>query len=404
MTEPTPTAAGEPRLEVRDLRIGFGERRVVDLERLDLRTGEIVGLAGESGSGKSITCLAVLGLVGTLGATVQGSIRLDGEELVGAPEPRLRQIRGRRIAAIFQSPVPSLDPLRRVGDLFESALRVHGAARDQARERAAEALRGVLLSPGLLTRYPHQLSGGQAQRVVIAIAVALGSDVLLADEPTSALDVTVQAEILDLLRRLRDERGMSVLFITHDLAVISELCDRLVVMRAGADHRGRVDAPAARRTAGRIHEGARRRGAEDQEESVATTMIDRAGAPLLEVEDLHVRFGVVRAVDGVSFSLPVGPFGLGLVGESGSGKTTIARALLRLVDVERGSIRLDGQNVLGLRGDELRAYRRTVQIVFQDPTTKAWTRASVSAPRWRSRCAPTRSCPRRTPPDGSRRC
>lgn len=233
MSQALPTAADEPRLAIRDLRIRFGDRQVVDLERLDLRAGEILGLAGESGSGKSMTALAVLGLAGTVGATVRGSIRLDGEELVGAPEGRLRQIRGSRIAAIFQSPVPSLDPLTRVGDLFERALRLHGAAREEARERAAEALRAVLLSPELLARYPHELSGGQAQRVAIAMVLALRSEVLLADEPTSALDVTVQAEILEVLRGLRREFRISVLFISHDLAVISELCDRLAVMREG---------------------------------------------------------------------------------------------------------------------------------------------------------------------------
>jgi peptide/nickel transport system ATP-binding protein len=219
---------------VGDLRIRFGERQVVNLERLELAAGEILGLAGESGSGKSISALAMLGLAETLGATAGGSIRLKGEELVGAPEERLRQIRGSRIAAIFQSPVSSLDPLMRVGELFERALRLHGATRDEARGRAAESLREVLLSPELLTRYPHELSGGQAQRVAIAMAFALRSEVLLADEPTSALDVTVQAEILEMLRRLRDERGTSVLFISHDLAVVSELCDRLAVMREGS--------------------------------------------------------------------------------------------------------------------------------------------------------------------------
>jgi ABC-type glutathione transport system ATPase component len=223
----------EAKLSLRDLRIAFGPRTVVELEHLELGSGEILGLAGESGSGKSITALAVLGLASTLGARVEGSVRLDGEELVGAPESRLREIRGSRIAMIFQSPVSSLDPLLRVGELFERTLRLHGVDRREASEQAKGAFREVLLSPDLLSRYPNELSGGQAQRIAIALALALRSEVLIADEPTSALDVTVQAEILDLLRRVREERGMSVLFISHDLAVIAELCDRVAVMRLG---------------------------------------------------------------------------------------------------------------------------------------------------------------------------
>jgi ABC-type glutathione transport system ATPase component len=223
----------EAKLSLRDLRIAFGPRTVVDLEHLELGSGEILGLAGESGSGKSITALAVLGLGSTLGARVEGSVRLDGEELVGAPESRLREMRGSRIAMIFQSPVSSLDPLLRVGELFERTLRLHGVGRREASEQAKGAFREVLLSPDLLSRYPNELSGGQAQRIAIALALALRSEVLIADEPTSALDVTVQAEILDLLRRVREERGMSVLFISHDLAVMAELCDRVAVMRLG---------------------------------------------------------------------------------------------------------------------------------------------------------------------------
>jgi peptide/nickel transport system ATP-binding protein len=227
------TQPDAPILSIRGLTVAFGNRRVVDLEALDLGRGEILGLAGESGSGKSMTAFATLGLAWTMGARVEGSIRFDGAELVGLPEERLREIRGSRIAMIFQSPLGSLDPVTRVGVLFERALRLHGTPKDEAADRAAEALRQVVLSPDLLRRYPHELSGGQAQRVAIAMALALRSEVLLADEPTSALDVTVQAEILEVLRRIRAEDGISILFISHDLAVIAELCDRVAVMRRG---------------------------------------------------------------------------------------------------------------------------------------------------------------------------
>jgi ABC-type glutathione transport system ATPase component len=227
-------ASGGPKLSLRDLRIRFGSREVVSIEALDLWPGEILGLAGESGSGKSITALSVLGLAGTLGAQVEGSIRLDGRELVNLPEEEWRSIRGRRIAMIFQSPVSSFHPLMRVGALFERTLRLHGvASKVEARRIAARATEAVLLPEDLLDRYPHQLSGGQAQRMAIAMALALRSDVLLADEPTSALDVTVQAGILELIRGLRREHGMAVLFISHDLAVLAELCDRVAVMREG---------------------------------------------------------------------------------------------------------------------------------------------------------------------------
>jgi peptide/nickel transport system ATP-binding protein len=226
-------AASPARLEITKLTVRFGDRIVVDMDRLALGDAEIVGLAGESGSGKSMTTLAVLGLAGTVGASVTGSIKLDGRELTGLPERELRDLRGRRIAAIFQSPSMAFNPVFRVGDIALRALRQHGLSGSEAADRAARAMREVLLSPDLLRRYPSQLSGGQLQRVAIALAVALRAEVLLADEPTSALDVTVQAEVLELIRELRRREGMSVLFISHDLAVVAELCDRVAVMRAG---------------------------------------------------------------------------------------------------------------------------------------------------------------------------
>jgi peptide/nickel transport system ATP-binding protein len=220
-------------LAVRDLRVSFGQRTVVELDALDLADGEILGLVGESGSGKSITSLSIIGLARSLGATVTGSIELDGRELTTLTEREWRELRGDRIAMIFQAPISSLNPVMRVGDVFIRALRLHGATRGEARDRARQAMAEVVLGPELLERYPHQLSGGQAQRVAIAMAVALRAKVLLADEPTSALDVTVQAEILSLIGRMRVEEGISVLFVSHDLAVVAGLCDRVAIMRAG---------------------------------------------------------------------------------------------------------------------------------------------------------------------------
>jgi ABC-type glutathione transport system ATPase component len=221
-------------LEISDLRIRFGPRPIVEMDRLEVDRAQIVGLAGESGSGKSMTALAVLGLAGTVGAHVEGSIQLDGQELVGLPQRALRDIRGRRVALIFQSPGMAFNPVFRVGRVFMRALELHGAqSRTDARERVTAALRSVFLSPDLLSRYPSQLSGGQLQRISIAMALALRCDLLLADEPTSALDVTVQGDVLELLRGLRDQREMGIMFISHDLAVVAELCDHIAVMRAG---------------------------------------------------------------------------------------------------------------------------------------------------------------------------
>jgi ABC-type glutathione transport system ATPase component len=220
-------------IAIRELAVAFGPRVVAHVPELELGSGEIVGVAGESGSGKSMTALAILGLAHFAGAQVSGSIALDGRELVGLPERELRRVRGRRIAMIMQSPRASLNPTLRLGQLFERTLRLHDVPRADTRGRMIDGFESVLLDPALLTRYPHQISGGQAQRFAIALALALHADVLLADEPTSALDVTVQAEVIGLLRRVREERGTAMLFISHDLAVIGELADRVIVMRRG---------------------------------------------------------------------------------------------------------------------------------------------------------------------------
>ncbi|MGI5118228.1 ATP-binding cassette domain-containing protein [Marinactinospora thermotolerans] len=227
-----PTTSG-PLLAIRDLRIGFGARTQVHIGELDVRAGEIVGLAGESGAGKSLTGLSVLGLSQRSGATVTGSITLDGVELVGAPEARLRRLRGGTMALIPQNPSSAFNPVLRVGTTVRRALRLHGDSRATARRRAVEAVTKVRLEEQHLERYPHQLSGGQLQRVAIALGLALGARLLIADEPTSALDVTVQDEICGLLRSLRDDEGVSALFVSHDLAVLGSTCDRIAVMRDG---------------------------------------------------------------------------------------------------------------------------------------------------------------------------
>ncbi|TMR10898.1 ABC transporter ATP-binding protein [Nonomuraea turkmeniaca] len=216
-------------IEVRDLRVRYGTRVVADVPVLDVGEGECVAIVGESGSGKSTTLLSLLGL--TPDAEISGQIRVCGLDVRTAPPRRLREIRGARAALVMQSPQAALSPATRLGVLMRRALRLHG--REATEQIMSEAMEAVLLDPALLRRYPHEVSGGQAQRFAIALAIALGAEVILADEPTSALDVTVQAEVVGVLRRLRAERGLALLLVSHDLALVSTIADRVLVMKDG---------------------------------------------------------------------------------------------------------------------------------------------------------------------------
>ncbi|MFD0736621.1 ATP-binding cassette domain-containing protein [Planotetraspora mira] len=228
-------------IRIRNLAVRIGDRLIASVPELDVAAGECVAIVGESGSGKTTTLLATLGLVE--GAAVSGEIRVGDVDVLTAAPADLLRIRGSRAALVMQSPQAALNPTMRLGTLMRRALARHGVKGGEARSRADEAVAAVLLDPAILRRYPHQVSGGQAQRFAIALALALGAEVILADEPTSALDVTVQAEVVAVLRRLRDERGLAVLFVSHDLALVSTIADRVVVMKEGAVVEcGRADA------------------------------------------------------------------------------------------------------------------------------------------------------------------
>jgi peptide/nickel transport system ATP-binding protein len=327
--------------------------------------------------------MSVLGLL-PRNARVAGSIRFDGAELVGASVEELRRVRGGGVAMVFQDPSQALDPVFTIGQQLVEAVRAHRRMpRAEARRRALELLRAVEMPDPELRMgfYPHQLSGGQAQRVVIAIGLAGDPRLLIADEPTTALDVTVQAEVLDLLRRLRARTRMAVLLITHDMGVVADLADRVVVMRNGSVvETGTAEqiftAPVAGYTRDllaavpRIGDGDRRPAFEE------------ASDPVVRVRDLAVEFrvrlrGTVRAVDGVSFDIARGEV-LGLVGESGSGKTTVARSLIGLSPVSAGSVAVEGTDVATARGAERAAMRRRVGVVFQNPLASLNPRYTVA--------------------------
>jgi peptide/nickel transport system ATP-binding protein len=226
-----PQAAAMTLIKVRDLVVRIGDRVISSIPVLDVDPGQCVAIVGESGSGKTTALMATLGLLD--GAEVTGEVEVCGTDVINASESRLREIRGARAALVMQSPRASLTPTMRLGTLMRRALARHGVKGDQAARRAEEAVAAVLLDRKILRRYPHEVSGGQAQRFAVALAIALGADVIVSDEPTSALDVTVQAEVVGVLRRLRDERGLALLLVSHDLALVSTIADHVLVMRDG---------------------------------------------------------------------------------------------------------------------------------------------------------------------------
>jgi len=353
---------------------------------LELRRGETLALVGESGSGKSVTALSVLQLLPYPKAHHPGgSIRFNGAELIGANRSLLTKVRGDRIGMIFQEPMTSLNPLHTVEKQISEVLILHkGLNRAQARERTLELLRKVLIREPekRLASYPHQLSGGQRQRVMIAMALANDPDILIADEPTTALDVTIQAQILKLLKQLQQEMGMAILLITHDLGIVAKISDQLAVMQGGEIvekglTRELLDSPRHPYTRMLLE-------AEPRGQPVSGA----AGAPeVISCENLKVWFPVkrglfrrtvdhIKAVDGISLQLQAGHT-LGVVGESGSGKTTLALALLHLIQSE-GVVRFEGSDISSHNAASLKKLRRRMQVVFQDPYGSLSPRLSIA--------------------------
>ena len=380
-----------PLLSARDLHVTFavpgGAVEAVRGVSFDLNRGETLALVGESGSGKSVTALSILQLLPYPAASHAPATRIafDGIELAGAGESTMRDIRGNRIAMVFQEPMTSLNPLHTIEKQVAETLYLHKRMTPgAARARVIELLRLVGLSEAerRLDAYPHQLSGGQRQRVMIAMALANEPDILIADEPTTALDVTIQAQILKLLRDLQQRFGMALLLITHDLGIVRKMADRVLVMTKGEVVESGAVADVFARPR---HDYTRHLLAAEPKGTPQPVAPD--ATPLVAAQDLRVWFpirsgvlrrvsGHVKAVDGIGFELRQGET-LGVVGESGSGKTTLGLALLRLLASE-GVIRFDGQRLDGLSERQMRPLRREMQIMFQDPFSSLSPRLSVA--------------------------
>jgi microcin C transport system ATP-binding protein len=363
-----------PILSVKNLSVGFGkDPKVVSSVSFEVLAGETVAIVGESGSGKSVTALSTVSLLPE-NAAISGSVKFRGEELLGANQKTLQQVRGNKISFIFQEPMTSLNPLHTIEKQIAESLRLHQGIRGaKARARILELLEKVgIEQPEMrLQAYPHQLSGGQRQRIMIAMALANAPDLLIADEPTTSLDVTIQAQILELLAGLQKDEGMGMLFITHDLNIVRRIADRVCVMSAGE----MVETgPTAEIFATPQHPYTKKLLAAGA--VGAPPAMPQDAKIVLETCDLRIWFplkrgllrrtiGHIKAVNSASFTIREGE-SLGIVGESGSGKTTIALAVLRLISSE-GKIAFMGGEIAGLKNAQMRPLRKDLQIVFQDP-------------------------------------
>ena len=368
-------------LQIQDLNVAFSQDgRQVDAVRgvsFEVARGEVVALVGESGSGKSVTAMSSVALLGA-NAKVTGSIRYNGQQMVGATADLLQQVRGNEISFIFQEPMTSLNPLHTIEKQLRESIELHQDPRQSLTGAEIEArIIALLERVGLpdpasrLGAYPHQLSGGQRQRVMIAMALANGPELLIADEPTTALDVTIQAQILDLLMLLKQQDGMGMLFITHDLGIVRQIADRVCVMQDGkivetGPTKDIFKAPQHPYTQKLLN--AHSVGAPQPFDPTASVIAQATNAKIwfpIQRGVLKRTVGHVKAVNDVSLTLRAGEI-IGIVGESGSGKPTLAMAIMRLISFE-GKIAFDGRDIGALKTRDLRALRKDMQIVFQDP-------------------------------------